>query len=158
MSNYLRLALMVATSVVLMYGITYLQSAEIVDHAYLSESRAFVSLMMGAVMTVVMLLWMPGMYSNRSANIAIILGCAVAFGGLLYLMRSQDTVGDVAWMRAMIPHHSIAILTSGNAELSDPRVQDLAQEIIDAQVREIDEMKALIADLTGASSQTAAVQ
>ena len=79
MSSYLRLALMVATSVVLMYGITYLQSAEIVDHAYLSESRAFVSLMMGAVMTVVMLLWMPGMYSNRSANIAIILGCAVAF-------------------------------------------------------------------------------
>jgi len=50
-------------------------------------------------------------------------------------------------MKAMIPHHSIAILTSSHARIDDPRVRELADEIIEAQVREIDEMKALIADL-----------
>ena len=52
-------------------------------------------------------------------------------------------------MRAMIPHHSIAILTSERAQIEDPRVRELADEIIDAQVKEIAEMKALIADLEG---------
>lgn len=52
-------------------------------------------------------------------------------------------------MKAMIPHHSIAILTSERAEISDPRVRQLADEIIEAQQREIAEMEALIADLEG---------
>jgi uncharacterized protein (DUF305 family) len=50
-------------------------------------------------------------------------------------------------MKAMIPHHSIAILTSERAHISDPRVRALADEIISSQKREIAEMKALIADL-----------
>ena len=62
-------------------------------------------------------------------------------------MRSQQTVGDIAYMKAMIPHHSIAILTSSRAHIRDPRVRELADGIIAAQVREIDEMKALIVDL-----------
>ena len=69
------------------------------------------------------------------------------FAVSLWLVRSQTTVADVSWMRAMIPHHSIAILTSERAKLSDPRVRELADEIIEAQHREIDEMKALIRDL-----------
>jgi uncharacterized protein (DUF305 family) len=47
----------------------------------------------------------------------------------------------------MIPHHSIAILTSERAHIRDPRVRKLADEIIEAQVSEIGEMKQLIADL-----------
>ncbi len=76
-------------------------------------------------------------------------GAVIAFSAGLYLVRSQDTVGDVAWMKAMIPHHSIAIMTSTRANISDPRVRDLADEIIEAQKREIAEMEALIADLNG---------
>jgi len=53
----------------------------------------------------------------------------------------------VSWMRAMIPHHSIAILTSERAHISDPRVRKLADDIIAAQRREIAEMKALIREL-----------
>lgn len=48
---------------------------------------------------------------------------------------------------AMIPHHWIAIMTSRRAHINDPRVRRLADGIIAAQVREIGEMKALIADL-----------
>ena len=67
----------------------------------------------------------------------------------LYFVRSQSTVDDVAWMKAMIPHHSIAILTSERAHLADPRIRELADGIIKTQRREIDQMKALIAALEG---------
>lgn len=102
-------------------------------------------------MAVVMLLFMWRMYENTSANVAILIAAVVAFGGSLALVRSQATVGDVSYMKAMIPHHSIAIMTSERARITDPRVRQLADEILEAQVREIDEMKALIADLEGRS-------
>jgi uncharacterized protein (DUF305 family) len=69
------------------------------------------------------------------------------FAAALWLVRSQETVDDVSYMKAMIPHHSIAILTSERAHIRDLRVRMLADKIIEAQVREIGEMKALIADL-----------
>jgi uncharacterized protein (DUF305 family) len=74
--------------------------------------------------------------------LALVLG-TTAFG----LSQSQALVDDVAYIDAMIPHRSIAILTSTRAGIRDPRVRELADEIIDAQVREIAEMERLIADI-----------
>jgi len=130
MSNYIRLSLMIGTSVILMFGITYLESFQIIDHAYFSETRVFVALLMGATMVVVMMLYMLGMYPSKAANISIFFGAVLVFAGLLYLLRSQITVDDVDYMEAMIPHHSIAILTSERAQITDPRVRKLADEII----------------------------
>jgi len=87
------------------------------------------------------------MYDNRKANIGIFLGSAVVFAASLWLVRSQATVEGVSWMKAMIPHHSIAILTSERAHISDPRARRLADGIVAAQRKEIAEMKALIEDL-----------
>jgi hypothetical protein len=98
-------------------------------------------------MAIVMLLFMLGMYSNKIANLAIFGGAGAVFAICLWLVRSQATVTDVSWMKAMIPHHSIAILTSERANISDPRVRELADSIIEAQRKEIAEMKALIKDL-----------
>ncbi|KKN86471.1 hypothetical protein LCGC14_0268700 [marine sediment metagenome] len=154
MSPYLKLFLMVATSVVLMFGITYLESYDIIDHAFFSETRGYVALLMGSTMVVVMLAFMIGMFPNKGANIGIFVGAFLAFAAVLYLVRSQVTVDDVDYMEAMIPHHSIAILTSERAQITDPRVRKLADEIIKAQVLEIAEMKALIADLNGGPKAT----
>ncbi len=115
----------------------------------LSETRFYMALLMGATMAMIMLGFMLGMYKNKKANIGIFATSTVVFFGTLWLVRSQETVQDVSWMKAMIPHHSIAILTSERAEISDPRVRELADEIIEAQRREIAEMKKLIADLEG---------
>ena len=98
-------------------------------------------------MAVVMLAFMLRMLPSRRANVGIAAAAAVVFGASLWLVRSQRTVGDVAWMKAMIPHHSIALTTSHRAHLTDPRVKKLAREIIDSQTREIAEMNALIAEL-----------
>lgn len=144
--SYLRFVAMIATSTVVMYGLMYLNTYQ-TDHVFYSQTRLWMALLMGAVMAVIMLGFMWSMYKKRALNLAI-LGAAVAvFAGSLFLVRSQTLVGDVDYMRAMIPHHSIAILTSTQANIRDPRVRQLADEIIRAQVREIGEMKTLISDL-----------
>ncbi|GGO33240.1 DUF305 domain-containing protein [Deinococcus humi] len=144
--SYGRFAAMIATSTVIMYGLMYLNTYQL-DHVSFSETRVFMAIYMGAVMAVIMLGYMLNMYKDSRVNLGIFLGSLVVFAGSLWLLRSQATVGDVAYMKAMIPHHSIAILTSNRAQIKDPRVRELADEIIEAQVREIAEMKALIADL-----------
>ncbi|MCE1192924.1 MAG: DUF305 domain-containing protein [Acidovorax sp.] len=140
---------MIAVSTLVMFGMMYLNTYAW-DHLYFSETRAFMALYMGAGMALVMLAFMHGMYPSRRANIAIVVVSTGVFCGALWLLRSQQTVDEVAWMKAMIPHHSIAILTSERAHLSDPRVRALAQSIIDAQRREIGEMQSLVEELDGA--------
>ncbi|WMT86025.1 DUF305 domain-containing protein [Pelagibacterium sp. 26DY04] len=146
MHGYARFFAMIATSTVVMFGLMYLNTYAL-DHIFFSETRAYMALLMGAAMAIIMLSFMLGMYKNTALNIGIYLAAILVFAGSLYLVRSQATIEDVSWMRAMIPHHSIAILTSENANLSDPRAIDLANRIIEAQRSEIEEMKALIADL-----------
>ena len=146
MNKYSKFAAMIATSTVVMFGLMYLNTYSL-DHVFFSETRAYMALYMGAAMAIVMLLFMLGMYQNSAVNVAIFIGSGAVFAVSLWLVRSQATVEDVAWMKAMIPHHSIAILTSERANISDPRVRKLADGIIEAQRREIAEMKALIQEL-----------
>ena len=146
--SYFRFLAMIATATVAMYAMMYLNTYSI-DHVYWSQTRGWMALYMGAGMALIMLAFMLGMYRSRAANVAIVVAGVAVFGLSVLLLRSQDTVDDVAWMKAMIPHHSIAILTSERARISDPRVRQLADEIIATQRREIDEMEALIADLEG---------
>lgn len=146
MKNYARFGAMIATSTVVMFGLMYLNTYQL-DHVFFSETRAYMALVMGATMAVIMLGFMLGMYTDSRLNVGIVLGSALVFAVALWLVRSQETVEDVSYMRAMIPHHSIAILTSTRAHISDPRVRKLADKIIDAQRREIGEMKGLIEDL-----------
>lgn len=148
MNSYARFGAMVATSTVAMFGLMYLNTYQL-DHVQFSETRVYMALVMGAAMAVIMLGYMSGMYENRRANLGIFVGSAVVFTVALWLVRSQATVEDVSWMKAMIPHHSIAILTSERAQISDPRVRELADEIIESQRREIEEMKELIREIEG---------
>lgn len=148
MNSYLRFGTMIAASTVVMFGLMYLNVYESA-HIFFSETRLYMALVMGAAMAVVMLGFMLGMYSNNRLNVGIFVGSIVFFAVALWLARSQSTVDDVSWMKAMIPHHSIAILTSERANISDPRVQKLADQIIESQRREIAEMKALIREIEG---------
>jgi len=144
--SYGRFSAMIATSTVVMFGLMYLNTYAL-DHITFSETRLYMAFLMGAVMAVIMLGFMLSMYRNRTVNMAIFGGAIVVFAVSLWLVRSQATVDDVSYMRAMIPHHSIAIMTSERANITDPRVRELADGIIEAQVKEIAEMKALIVDL-----------
>lgn len=144
--SYWRFAAMIATSTVVMFGLMYLNTY-LVSHVFWSETRAYMAILMGATMAIIMLSFMLSMYTSKAINAAIFAGAALVFAGSLWLVRSQVTVGDTSYMRAMIPHHSIAIMTSGRAGISDPRVRKLADEIIYAQDKEIAEMRYLINDI-----------
>ncbi len=146
-SNYSKFFAMIGTAMVLMYLLTYLNSSQILDHAWFSETRLFMTLIMGGSMTLVMLAFMKDKYKNKKANIVIVVGAIVMFGLAVFLVRSQATVTDVDYMEGMIPHHSIAILTSENSQIEDIRVRNLADGIIKAQRREIKEMEWLIDDI-----------
>lgn len=144
--SYVRFGAMVATSTVVMFGLMYLNTY-VLEHMVFSQTRMWMALLMGATMAFIMLLFMWTMYKNRAANVAILIAAVAVFAASLWLVRSQETVGDVDYMRAMIPHHSIAVLTSTRAHIQDPRVRELADGIIEAQVREIAQMKQLLSEL-----------
>lgn len=144
--SYLRFAAMIATSTAVMFGLMYIHTYAW-EHVFFSETRFYMAFLMGAAMAVIMLGYMLGMYKNKKVNIGIFIGSALVFLLTLWLVRSQATISGVSYMKAMIPHHSIAILTSERAQITDPRVRKLADEIIEAQEREIAEMRYLIADL-----------
>ena len=141
-----RFVAMIATSAIIMFFLMY-QLVFTFDHALFSMNRFIASLVMACVMTVVMLGSMWSMYKGKTMKIAVLGIAAVAGLGLLFVNRGQTLISDVPFMQSMIPHHSIAINNARKAEISDPRVRQLADEIIEAQVREILEMKMLIEDI-----------
>lgn len=141
-----KLAAMVGTSSVLMFLLMY-QLVYEADHLTLSINRLVASVVMGAVMTAVMLGYMWPMY-EKSATRVIVLVSAVALGLVLLLVnRSQRLIDDTRFMKAMIPHHSIAINNARKSIIADPRVRALADEIIASQVREIRTMQLLLEDI-----------
>lgn len=146
-SKYLRFLTMIATSMVVMFVLMYLHSYQLIDHAWFSETRMFMTLIMGGGMILVMLGFMLHMYRDSAWNAGLVALALLLIGGGVGLVRSQVTVSGVDYMEGMIPHHSIAILTSERARIEDPRVRELADAIIEAQRREIKEMEWLIADI-----------
>ena len=146
MNPYVKFTLMILTSTIVMFIMMYFNTYQL-DHVYFSETRAYMALYMGAVMAIIMLAFMSNMYKKTKINLLVYGISVVMFAVGIWGVRSQATVDQVDWMRAMIPHHSIAILTSSRADIEDPRVQQLADDIIKAQKREIAEMQALIEEL-----------
>lgn len=138
---------MILASMVVMYLLSYTNSWEVFGHAWFSETRVFMVTMMGGAMAIIMLTFMQGMYKNKRLNAAIYVGSLLLMALALVFVRSQTTVGDVYYMKGMIPHHSIAVLTSNRARIEDVRVRRLADQIISSQEKEIKEMSWLIGDI-----------
>ena len=141
--SYNKFILMMAISFVLMYGIMFLNVDEF-NHIYLSTTRTYMSLLMVTSMEVVMMAMMGNMYPDKKINAYIVVGAIVLFGVVLAALRTQTPVGDEQYMKAMIPHHSSAIMVSKHANLQDPEVRKLSEEIIKSQEEEIAQMKAIL--------------
>ena len=141
--SYKKFSLMMVLSFIIMYGVMFL-NVDKANHIYLSTTRAYMAFLMVFPMAVVMMLMMGKMYPDKKLNTGIIAGAIVLFGVVLAALRTQTPVGDVQYMKAMIPHHSSAILTSKNANIKDPEVKKLSEQIIASQEKEIAEMKAIL--------------
>lgn len=143
MSKYRKFLLMIFVSTVIMYGMMFLNVFSF-THIHISVTRILMALMMGAAMAIIMLLFMWQMYPSKKKNVLILVISAVIFVASLFMVRTQTGVSDISWMKAMIPHHSIAILTSTEADLKDPEAKKLADEIIETQKKEIKKMNQMI--------------
>lgn len=141
--NYSKFASMLAGSFVLMYGIMYL-NVDLIDHVYLNMTRFYMTLLMVSAMALLMLWMMRMMYQNKKLNMIITVAAIVIFISALAGVRTQTGIGDIQYMKGMIPHHSIAIMVSKRAHLKDPEVKKLSQDIIDAQEKEIAQMKIIL--------------
>jgi hypothetical protein len=141
-----RFAAMIAVSVLFMFPLMY-QLIYSLDHAMFSINRFVAALVMGCMMTLIMLGFMWPMYKGMGTKVAVLAGALVLGTVLLTVNRDQTLVGDTNFMKSMIPHHSIAINNARKADIRDPRVKALADDIIESQTREIAEMKWLLADI-----------
>lgn len=144
--SYKTFGITMLISFFIMYIIMFL-NIDKVAHYHTSLTRIYMALLMVAPMAIVMMLMMGKMYPNKKANTLIMMAGVVVFILVLIGLRTQTPIGDVQYMKAMIPHHSSAILVSQNANIKDPEVKKLSLEIIKAQEKEIAEMEALIEKL-----------
>ncbi len=141
--SYKKLLLSLVISFIIMYFVMFL-NMDRAEHFYISTTRAYMALLMVAPMALLMLLLMGKMYPDKKTNAAISVSATAVFILALVLLRQQVPIGDKQYMKAMIPHHSSAILTSQNADIQDPEVQQLAKQIIESQEKEIAQMKAIL--------------
>jgi len=143
MMGYKKLLLMIVISFIIMYAVMFL-NVDKANHIFLSTSRTYMALLMSLPMAIIMIAMMSKMYPNKKLNSLIVVGAVILFGIVLAGLRTQTPVGDIQYMKAMIPHHSSAIMTSKNAEITDPEVKKLSIGIIESQEREIAQMKSIL--------------
>jgi hypothetical protein len=141
--SYKTFLIMMILSFIIMYTVMFL-NVDSIDHVYLSTTRFYMALLMVSPMAIVMLLLMGKMYPDKKLNTVIITASLLVFIVTFFFLRNQTFVSDKAYMKAMIPHHSSAILTSKHANIKDPEVRKLAEGIIQSQEKEIAEMKEML--------------
>ena len=134
--SYGKFWMMMVISFLVMYIVMFLNMDKI-DHYHTSLTRIYMALLMVTPMAVVMMLMMGKMYPNKKMNTVIIIASALLFVLVLTGLRTQTPIGDVQYMKAMIPHHSSAIMVSKQATIKDPEVKKLSEQIIASQEKEI---------------------
>jgi uncharacterized protein (DUF305 family) len=141
--NYKKFMIMLLISFFIMYLVMFLNIDKL-NHYHTSLTRIYMALLMVTPMAVVMMVMMGKMYPNKKTNTGIIIGSIVLFVVILAALRTQTPVGDIQYMKAMIPHHSSAIMVSKNANIKDPEVKKLSESIIESQEKEIAEMEGML--------------
>ena len=142
-SSYLKLAIAVSVNGVIMFVLTY-ALIDTTDHFYPNINRAFMAFTMVAPMVIVMLIVMRSMYTSPVANIALVAVFVIGFAVVFAAMRTQTLVGDVQFLRSMIPHHSSAIVMCERAAIRDTDIIDLCGRIVKAQKEEIAQMQTIL--------------
>jgi uncharacterized protein (DUF305 family) len=145
-NHYLRLAVMIVLSFISMYVLMYAMVNTLGD-VYNSLNQVYMAGLMTAPMVVIELLLMSGMYKNKKLNALLITGSCVAGIAFFLFIRQQTAISDRQFLRSMIPHHSGAILMCNEASLQDQRLLELCNTIVTGQQQEIDQMRAILADL-----------
>jgi hypothetical protein len=140
-NHYPKLALMVVLSFIAMYILMYAMVNRFED-VLPNINQFYMAGLMTSAMIVIEIVIMSMMYHNRKLNIVIIAVSLLALIGCYAGIRQQTGVSDKQFLKSMIPHHSAAILMCRQADLTDPDIKQLCDDIIAGQQAEIDQMNA----------------
>lgn len=143
---YLHLAIMTVLSFAAMYVLMYAM-VDRFSNVYPNLNQAYMAALMAAPMVLIELAVMGAMYPSKKANLAIATVSVIALVGSFAMIRGQTLIGDVQFLKSMIPHHAGALLMCGKAPITDPEIKRLCGTIIKGQQDEIDQMKAALARL-----------
>jgi uncharacterized protein (DUF305 family) len=113
-------------------------------HIYLNNNNLYMTLMMVAPMGLVMLIAMRHMYPNKKLNLVLYVVFIALFLASPYAMRTQALVGNGQFLRAMIPHHSGALLMCKESSITDPEIIALCKQIEASQSAEIAQMEKIL--------------
>ena len=144
--HYARFFAMTFLSFLAMYAFTYSMVFRW-DDVHPSLSRGYMAALMTAPMVSLEMALMGGMYPRKKLNVAIMVAGVVAMVGFWAAIRTEAGVGDVQFLKSMIPHHSGAILMCDRAALTDPEILELCRSIVESQQREIEQMNRILARL-----------
>lgn len=144
--SYKRFGITMLISFFIMYFVMFL-NIDKAEHYHTSTTRIYMALLMVSPMAIVMMIMMGKMYPAKRTNTLIMLAGVIVFVLVLIGLRTQTPIGDIQYMKAMIPHHSSAIMVSKHANIKDPEVKKLSEQIIQSQEKEIAEMEAKIKEL-----------
>jgi hypothetical protein len=142
--HYRGLAIELTLDFIVMYLVMYTMIATL-RHFHLNLNNLYMTLMMVAPMTIIMLVSMRSMFPSQRLNWLVIAGAAAVFLLSFAGMRTQAGIGNSEFLRAMIPHHSGAILMCEKASITDPEILALCREITKSQSQEIAQMEAILA-------------
>ncbi len=141
--HYLAFGMELVLDFIVMYFVMFTMIATL-DHLYLNLNNVYMTLMMVAPMALIMLVAMRSMFPSPRLNWIIGIAAVVIFAGAFWAMRSQAAIGNVEFLRSMIPHHSGAILMCREATITDPEITALCDRIIKSQQEEIDQMEEIL--------------
>lgn len=144
--HYGHLAIMTLLSFIAMFIFMYAMVDQFAN-VYPNVNQFYMAGLMAAPMVIIELIVMRAMYPDTKMN--MIIGGVALVALLLFFVgiRVQAAVGDVQFVKSMVPHHSGAILMCNRASLSDAELKKLCSDIVGGQQREIDQMKAILARL-----------
>lgn len=138
-NSYKKLAIAISINTVIMFFLTFVL-IDSIEHFQVNINRIYMALIMAFPMVIVMMLVMRSMFMDKKLNTILYVTSGAVIILLFFLMRTQTPVGDVQFLRSMIPHHSSAILMCEQSTINDPEIIELCGEIIQSQEEEIAQM------------------
>ncbi|OSZ77128.1 DUF305 domain-containing protein [Chitinophagaceae bacterium IBVUCB2] len=144
--HYKKLLLMTVLSFIAMYLLMY-SMVDIFSNVTPNVNQFYMAGLMTMPMVIIELALMGGMYVKKKLNTVIFAASLIALVGFFLCIRYQVAVGDKQFLKGMIPHHAAALLMAKKANIKDPEIKKLTEQIILSQQAEIEQMKAKIKEI-----------
>ena len=139
--------MMVVASFIIQFFIMSLIMSNSVSNITFSVGKFYISVIMALLMGLIEVIMHD--YHMHLFSLPYYLSLAIALSLFLYLYKTQQYILDEDYLKEMIEHHSMALLTSEEIlqKTKSERVRKLAENIVSTQEAEIKYMKQMLTNM-----------